>query len=47
MQFGNCTIWPSKEAALEGSGPGWSLGLIPWNRLLEKAGEDGRGHLSE
>ena len=45
MQFGNHTLRPSGETAVAGSGLGWSLVSSPQNRLLEKAGEDERGHL--
>ena len=42
MQFGNCTLWPSGEAEVVGSGLGHSLVSIPHNRPLEKTEEDGR-----
>ena len=29
MKFGNCTLWPSGEAEVEGSGSGRSLGSSP------------------
>ena len=43
MQFGNCNLRTSGEATVSGSGR--LLGSSPWNRLLEKAEEDGRGDL--
>ena len=44
-QFGNCTLQPSGNSAVEGSGLGRPLVSIPRNRLIEKAEEDGRGDL--
>ena len=43
MHFGNSTIWPSGEEVVAVSGSGRSLGYSPWNRLLEKADENGWG----
>ena len=43
IQFGNLTLQTSGEAAVAGYGLGRSLGSGPWNRPLEKAGEDVRG----
>ena len=45
MQFGNCTLWPSGEAAVAGSRSDQSLGSSPWNRPLEKADKYRRGDL--
>ena len=42
MQFGNCTLWPSGETAVAGSGCGRSVVSITQNRTLEKADKDGR-----
>ena len=45
MQFRNCTIWPSGEVEVAGSGPGWSLGSSPWNRPFQKTEMYGGGYL--
>ena len=42
IKFDNRTIRLSGEAAVVGSGLGWSLVVIPRNRPPEKADEDGR-----
>ena len=45
MQFVNCTLQPSGEAAVVGYGLGRSLVSIPQNRPLDKAYKDRRGDL--
>ena len=45
MQFSNCTIRTSGEAAVAGYRPGKSLVSIPRNMPFEKADEDGREDL--
>ena len=45
IQFVDCTLQPSRGAALPMSGSGWSLVSIPRNMLLEKVHKDVMGDL--
>ena len=45
IQFMNHTLPPSGETAVAGSGLRRSLGLIPWNTLIENLDKDGRVYL--